>query len=136
MTHQALVARLEGVEAGSRELDGGVYRFLFPDDLIMTDSGSAGPVKRDAVRQPVKEIPHVPSDVIADCMGVPRYTTSLDAALSLAERVLGDGTPDAADVLAEAVMNLHAFCFHADKPLAPQVARLLCIAILRAKGES
>ena len=85
---EGLIARLEAAEVGSRELDGDIHRVLFPDDLIMTDSGSVGPVKREAVRKPVKEVPQVPGDVIADCMGVTFYTTSLDAALALAERVL------------------------------------------------
>lgn len=84
----ALLERLEGAREGSVSLNGAIQRVLFPDALIMTDPGSVGMVKRDAVFQPLKDVAHLDDDVIADCTGVPAYTTSIDAALALAERVL------------------------------------------------
>ena len=83
-----LVERLEGAAAGSRELDGAIHRLLFPEDLIMTDVGSVGPVMRPCKREPLSDAPHLGDLLIAEMIGVSGYSTSIDAAVALAERVL------------------------------------------------
>lgn len=84
-----LAERLERAAEGSLAFDGDIHRHLFPDDLLMTDGGGVGPNARPAVRQPLRELPQLSGTVIAECINVPAYSTSLDAALALAERVLG-----------------------------------------------
>lgn len=93
----ALIARLEAAEVGSRELDYAVKAWLEPIDEYW------------AIR------------VAAD------WTTSLDAALALAERL----ELDAWRVTYAAMMNWKA---HDPRGSAPKTMPLaLCIAILRAK---
>lgn len=87
----ALIARLEAAKEGSRELDGAIHRATSPDDLLMTDSGSVGRNPRPARRQPLRECDFVSDRDLADLMGSPSVTTSLDAAHALAERVFPDG---------------------------------------------
>jgi hypothetical protein len=81
---EELIERLE-LDECSRKLDGDVYRHLFPDDLLMTDSGSVGPVPREAKREPLRDVPDISGEVIADLLGLERFTASLDAAVGLAE---------------------------------------------------
>lgn len=79
--HDELVARLEAAEAGSRELDGAVWYAVFEPDV---EHGSLH----------VEQTEQGPREVLTCELGskwaddVGPYTTSLDAALALAERVL------------------------------------------------
>lgn len=134
-----LIERLEAAEVGSRELDGLIHRLIFPDEMLMTDPGSAGPVKRAAVYQPVGSLPDIHGQVVAECLpGVARYTTSLDAALALAERVL----PGSLTWRTESGGTSFTAAFWDDpeyEPVgagrAPTPALALCIAILRARAD-
>lgn len=129
-----LIARLESAEKGSQTHNGDVHRALFPDDLLMTDAGGVGPNARPVVRQPLRDLPHLTGDVVADCMGVPAYTTSLDAALALCERVLpgwdwlisqGVGEPATACMSPSGIV-------HGVEVTAATPALALCIAVLKA----
>lgn len=111
MTTQDLIARLEGAEAGGTELDGLIWRALF-----VTDISNAGGVIADAGKG----------------LSGP-FTTSLDAALALAERVMPGCRRDLI-VHADTV----AVIYHERAPegfaeaAAQTPALALCISILRA----
>lgn len=77
----ALIARLEAAEAGSRELDGAVWYAIHEPDVqhgcLHVEQTEQGPMEVLTCELGSK---------YADCVG--NYTTSLDAALALAERAL------------------------------------------------
>ncbi|WP_447910535.1 hypothetical protein [Brevundimonas bullata] len=133
-----LTARLEAAEVGSRRLDGDIHRLISPDALLMTDSGSVGPIKREAKREPIGTLHSVPGEVIADCIGAEPYTTSLDAALALAERVLPGWR-------AQMLQHTGYWRAHLAAPdgrldddktgRASEAPLALCIAILKAKAQ-
>lgn len=137
----ALIARLEAAEAGSRELDGAIHRATSPDDLLMADSGSVGRNPRPARRQPLRECGFVSDRDLADMMGSPSVTTTIDAAVAFAERVLGDAfrlalvqrpdtSWDAATLWLDTDPNREVEYGHAPTP-----ALALVIAVLRAKAQ-
>ncbi|WP_303702847.1 hypothetical protein [Brevundimonas naejangsanensis] len=82
----ALIARLEAAEVGSRELDALIWlRFNRPE--------YSGGVKALEMRGWYDGRGHMiletdTGEEVADDLGIGNYTTSLDAALALAERVL------------------------------------------------
>lgn len=147
MTAPSLIERLEGAASGSRELDGDLERALFPEKLIMTDSGSVGPHKRQAKWEPISTIPHVSGDVIADCTGTENYTASLDAALALAERVVKAGPKADHD---KPEIRITTGDFGANVYIDPDTFRgdvlwfgsartaplALCVAIMRARKDT
>jgi len=117
-----LIERLEGASVGSRELDGRIWMALFDPEpgnyfvsleMEMWPSGVPGEVlstsSGQALADTLKPIP------------VGKFTTSLDAALALAERVVG---------ASEAVFVIWQACVDAKKP--NEIPRLACIAILKA----
>lgn len=118
-----LIARLEAAEAGSRELDCRVV--AWSEGVIDGEHWS------DA------DLEYALTDPDRTC-NPPRYSTSLDAALALASRVLpgGEGEID---------FGRRGFaCLHPEQPYpahleynaeASTPALALCAAILRAKSE-
>lgn len=58
----------------------------------------------------------------------PKYTSSLDAALALVERV---NAPDALLLLENVVSDMFQAGYRQDQPHGPQVARVLLAALLR-----
>jgi len=111
-----LLARLEVAEAGSRELDGAVWCARNGYVFVMWDG--AGCVYR---KQPGYGISHISQSDVAP------VTTSLDAALALAERVLDHMT---ALGLLHAVIDMVGGNGWPSSRIAP----LFCAAILKAKG--
>jgi hypothetical protein len=102
-----LIERLEKAEAGSRKLDAALWYALVEKPALGE--------KRDR-------------DMIGRW---PAYTTSLDAALALAER-LG---MDVLEIANEAVEELsRSGWFASATTLVPDLARHACIAILRASN--
>lgn len=107
----ALIARLEAAEAGSRELDDAVW-------FAATGEKASYPFDDETD-------PHIRYGTLA-WVRLPRSTTSLDAALALAERVHGEAY--AIDLLQDLVdLNDTASLAILDLP------RLLCSFTLRAK---
>ncbi len=106
-----LIQSLEAAEGGSREFDIALGQALgiIDADLIYT----------------IREGLRVGR---GNCEPWPRWTTSLDAALALAERVLG--TEAALTLLGEVTALVVT---NARKWTHRDVPRLLCIAILRAR---
>lgn len=120
----ALIALLEAAEAGSRELDAAVWAASNGYELFEHDgAGWRYRMKPDDIMR------HERTGYISP------YTTSIDAALALAERVLpgwrkfvevvGDGRGSACVFLAHEAIDRP--WFHAPTP-----ALALCISILRA----
>ena len=108
MTSPSLIERLEGAERGSRELDYEIHDALF------------GPVA------------HNPDLPRRDGWGPglrPMFTTSLDAALALAERL---------GLSVVSILTLAAFFAgqNSEKPTVGDIARYACIAILRARKDT
>ena len=131
--------RLSDATEGTRELDGDIERVLFPDALIMTDAGQVGLGARPAAYEPIGARPDLPGDVIAECTGVSFYTTSVDAALALASRVLQeancrgfDQTPQGSNAYVS--RNNVASGHWVVGASAKTPALALCLAILSAKA--
>lgn len=132
--HSGLIERLEAAEFGSAELDAEI--------CVLFRYG--GENSEDATN--VRTDPEWEGDLLFEvgadecCNPIPSLTTSLDAALALAERVLGrafrlgliqqpDGTWEAATLWSDEEQDDRDVAFgHAPTP-----ALALCIAILRAK---
>ena len=123
-----LIKRLEEAEAGSRELDATLWYAIHEPDVdypgIRTEQTEQGP--REVLTCEL-------GSKWADDVG--RYTTSLDAALALAERVISQRGPIELSICGSAQAVIH----HNDpcgNPLAmvygntPALA--LCIAVLKA----
>ncbi len=108
----ALIARLEAAEVGSREMDDSVVISAFDGEMMDWWD--------DAARQ------HQIKAADGSRVNVTPATTSLDAALALAERVHGEAR--ALDLLQD-VLSLHDASGIAIRDLP----RLLCSFILRAK---
>jgi len=136
MTHHALVARLEGAEAGNDELSAHVLKALIaPADAWVERSRFNG-------AWCIYECPEKPRvwEVSGPLRNAP-VTTSIDAALSLAGRVLpGMGAWDvgfaysvAPSYYARLVVVRVGQPEEFGRAATPALA--LCIAILRAKGE-
>lgn len=130
-----LVERLEGAAAGSRELDGAIHRLFFPEDLIMTEAGSVGPVKRPCKREPLGDVPHLGDLMVAEMIGVSGYSTSIDAAVALAEHVLEGCIVDLSIHPDRPSVGSVDFGqrLYASKAATPALA--LCAAVVRAHAE-
>ena len=117
-----LIKRLEEAEEGSRELDRDISKLIDKAEWAKCANWASMPcgaspdvIDRDALRW------------------LPDYTTSLDAALALAERV----GLSVSQILNEALEGpsgegIWATGWNRNKPHAPQIAKFVCIAILKA----
>ena len=134
----ALIARLEAAEAGSRELDAEIWAALRSEKIKIT--GIAQPYgDNSGATQVLFTLPPKRTESATQKRGDFQHaepaTTSIDAALALAERMLpgwrkfvevvGDGRGSACVFLAHEAIDRP--WFHAPTP-----ALALCIAILRA----
>jgi len=122
-----LIKRLEKAEAGSRELDALVFQ-RFGSEL----PNAFGPIRVDLEWQDDGSA-LMPVGEMQVRFTPPPTTQSLDAALALAER-LGLSVPQ---ILNEALEGpsgegIWATGWNPDKPHAPQIAKFVCIAILKA----
>ncbi|HEV7352545.1 MAG TPA: hypothetical protein VGN74_05390 [Brevundimonas sp.] len=127
MTEQTLIERIEAAEVGSRELDGAVWFALFEPDVnhgaLHVEQTEEGP--REALTCEL-------GSKWADDVG--HYTTSIDAAVGLAERVLPGWV-----ITLEIAGSGQAYLYHPDpcgptiKTLGKTPALALVAAILRAK---
>lgn len=123
-----LIEKLEGAEVGSRELDFRIWLALERDNTVVPQI--------PASFQPKRGDEFELYDADERCTGwvgfhvVPHYSQSLDAALALAERVLGEEA--ALSILQDTVdgWNAAAGLSVRNLPL------LLCAAILRAQSEA
>ncbi len=125
--HSELVARLEGASEGSRKLDVAVRDFLLPDETALDFTMKIG-----FADQPWT---HGERRIFV----VENYTTSLDAALALAERVLPgvvfwnlehNAIINLVPIYRAEVSGERDGC--AGEGEAPTPALALCAAILRA----
>lgn len=127
-----LIARLEAAEVGSRELDAAIWAAMQPVRVKVAD---VWPVYGDEERTSIRfTLPPKRTETTTDSVGPYRHaepvTTSLDAALALAERVLGNGPC----VLHRNGPNEWGFTYvDDDTAYAATPALSVCIAILRAK---
>ena len=121
---QELIARLEAAEAGSRELDAAVWAASNGYELFEHDgAGWRYRMKPDDIMR------HERTGYISS------YTTSLDAALALAERVVGD-REWMVEVKDRPLGRVHRACLGIVGPVyASTPALALCIAILKAKAQ-
>lgn len=114
-----LVARLEVAEAGGRELDAHVDVAARLAEASRTDLAREHWAKWSVSRDFWVEDPHTAYEP-------GRHTQSLDAALALAERVLGDDLR-AIMLLSEIIDG----CDHNSDLSISDLPRLLCIAVLK-----
>lgn len=115
-----LITKLEEAGEGSRSLD---------LDLLQ-----ALGMKVWGRRHPSANTHQWMTEIDGKAVPVPRWTTSLDAALALAER-LGLDVPQLLNDALEGPGGLWARGWRSDRPLIPQIATALCAAILRASEE-
>jgi hypothetical protein len=131
-----LIKRLEEAEAGSRELDALIWAHFRPEKIKVTGWGK--PYADESGRTQVEF--HLPPKrtrtVTGGKSGMPHaepVTTSLDAALALAEQ-LGLSVSQLLNDALEGPSGegIWATGGNPDKPHAPQIAKFVCIAILKA----
>lgn len=129
-----LIARHEAAEAGSRELDGEVWYAVHEPDV---EHGALHIEQTD--QGPIEVLTCELGSKYADC--VEHYTTSLDAALALASRVLKIGAWDVGYAYSSEPPHYARLVIVRDAEGQPEVygrastpALALCAAILRAKG--
>jgi len=142
MTTQDLIARLEGAGEGSREIDALIWRALEPEQ-VDSICGFRGLIYAGHRYDKAEKAEYI--RMMAG-ISAPPFTTSLDAALALAERVLPEMfwslgfLPDAEDPAWEEHHHnfaaLHPY-LHVSDPrdalgYGATPALALCIAILRA----
>lgn len=127
----ALIARLEAAEVGSRELDAAVCMAL---GYVCPASKAPSQITIDPMD------PHwaIYEDGGAECTDMfSSVTTSLDAALALAERVLEERGPININVCLAGSAQAQIYpvdpCGPHEQAVASTPALALCIAILRAK---
>ena len=133
----SLIEKLEEADVGSRELDVSLAWNSWVEPKLWASTTSKGVTVWKVERQG-KRVP------------LPNYTTSLDAALALAERVLpgwwwttgrcgltchASVGPDS-KFIGEPDLSKFDSGFHADVPNPSTPAIALCIAILRARSEA
>lgn len=135
-TITSLIEKLEGAEVGSRELDGAVWYAVHEPDVehgfLHVEQTEQGPMEVLTCELGSK---------FADCVG--SYTTSLDAALALAERVLTMGTWDVGYTYNSDRPHYARLVIVRDDEGQPEIygraatpALALCAAILRAQSEA
>lgn len=123
----ALIARLETAEAGGRELDVALAWHRWVEPKMWGSTNAKGEpvwkVERDGKRVPL-----------------PAYTSSLDAALALAERVLEERGPININVCLAGSAQAQIYppdpCGHHVQAVGQTPAIALCIAVLKAKSQS
>ena len=131
MKHAELIARLEAAEVGSREVDVEIWLELTPgatrqQSVVKSNKGLWPDYTIDETRQ---------NGVL---ITVPNVTTSLDAALALAERVLPDVQFNMATGVKGGLPWVQCYPFpqeednYLDAEAAATLPLALCIAILRA----
>lgn len=114
----SLIARLEGAEVGSRELDALVYCALPLREWEVSARPAAKPWR-------------VTARYTSGGWGTfrpPAYTTSLDAVVQAAQ----DHGVNALELLSEAAEDTGVSGYFTDRALAPQIARNAAIALLKA----
>lgn len=87
---QSLLDQVESAEGASRELDARIHHALFPDQTVMFSAGSLRP-KEHASFGDLRDFPidgWDDYDAVARLFDADQYTSSVDAALALFERVL------------------------------------------------
>lgn len=129
----ALIARLEAAEKGSRELDAMIWAHFQPEAIKIT--GWNEPYGDTSGRTQVEfTLPPRRTRYVTDRRGsyvhAEPVTTSIDAALSLAERVL-PGMP--CELFRNSPTEWGFHFADQDTCYAPTPALALCAAILRAK---
>lgn len=130
----SLIEKLEGAEVGSRELDGAVWYAVHEPDVehgfLHVEQTEQGPMEVLTCELGSK---------FADCVG--SYTTSLDAALALAERFWPGQEYEITTLygVARVTLNMNhgdqagPHYGHNDRGHAPSA---ICAAILRAQSEA
>lgn len=78
----ALASAIEKLEGPCRETDALVHRAVYPDQLIMTDAGGYKG-ERPVRHTPIGALEWNNWADIADLIQAPRYTASIDAAMTL-----------------------------------------------------
>lgn len=121
-TITSLIEKLEGAEVGSRELDAHVWASVNGYELFEHDG--AGWRYR---MHPDDIMRHERTSYISP------VTTSLDAALALAERVVGGKE---ALLLLTDLLTREVDASDCDSITLPDLPRLLCAALLRAQSEA
>ena len=129
-TITSLIEKLEGAEVGSRELDVSLAWNSWVEPKLWASTTSKGVTVWKVERQG-KRVP------------LPNYTTSLDAALSLAERVLTMGAWDVGYTYNSDRPHYARLVIVRDDEGQPEIygraatpALALCAAILRAQSEA
>lgn len=90
-TLHELRARVLGATKGDREIDARIHHALFPDQRVLLDAGSIRPPRREPIYGALRDFPidgWTDWDGIAITLEAAPCTTSIDAAVALAERVL------------------------------------------------
>jgi hypothetical protein len=124
----SLISRLEAAEAGSRELDVALWLMFDPGRIERHLGSVRGTWPRGAseAEKAARRASFLDSNA-------PHFTTSLDAALALAERL----DLDVLAITNEAVEALAVSGWSSSlRTLVPELARHACIAILKAKEAS
>lgn len=136
----SLIEKLEGAEVGSRELDALIWCVFRPEKIKMHGfhepygevrgrtqvSFTLPPNRKRIVTNDRTEYPHAEP-----------VTTSLDAALALAERLelsVGEILNDALE--GPAGVGIWQSGWNGTISTIPQIARFVCIAILRTQSEA
>jgi hypothetical protein len=124
-----LIKRLEEAEEGCRELDGAIaviFGWTFERRIPEFKSPKWWPPTELETKERTEAYAYAKANP-------PAFTTSLDAAVALAERV----GLSVSQILNEALEGpsgegIWATGWNPDKPHAPQIAKFVCIAILKA----
>ena len=141
----SLIEKLEGAEVGSRELDVAIWAHLHPDKLKVTEFWPAyvnHSLTAFAFTLPPKRTRIVTRDK-GEYVHAQPVTTSLDAALALAERVLLGVSPGVSKNVFHAYwsawlhQNVDGAChLIGDASTSRTPALALCAAVLRAQSEA
>lgn len=142
----ALADRCER-EKPTRELDARIEQAIAPDKKVLFDAGSVGPVKRRAAYGPLRDFPmdgwkgETAWDAVAGEVGARRYTTSLDAAVTLVPEgwawfVEWIGTPFREGTARLWIPSQRTKGLHSEQETsaAETPALALCAAALRARA--
>lgn len=121
-----LIERLEAAEAGSRELDGEIHLKFSGDYRILYDRQWTA----------IRDLSGWTTTRVAFWTGCPAYTSSLDAALALAERVAPDFCLNLTQRRAEKSQFWEVLYLNPkgepEAANAPNAALAMCLAVLKA----